>query len=118
RRRKRRRRLPVTPSPKKRPLQNSPRRRMREKLRPVSVKRQNLIRSRSTKAKPETRSPSLEPTSARQPVYGASPLAQAIQLSLSRPTTASQRPCQKAERRAWSSSPSPPPREKTQNRSL
>ena len=100
----------------KRPPQNSPRQRLREKLHPVSVKHQRSTSSRPTKEKPETKSPSPEPTSVRQPVYGASPSARVTQLSFNRPTTASQRPCQAAERRAWSSSPSPPPREKTQNR--
>ena len=55
---------------------------------------------------------------ARQPVYEASPSARVTQPSLNRPMTASARPCHKAERKAWSSSPSPRPREKTQNRSL
>ena len=99
------------------PPQNSPRQRLRETLHPVSVKPQRSTSSRPTKEKPETESSSLEPTSARWPVYGASPSARVIQLSFNRPTTASQRPCQAAERRAWSSSPSPPPREKTQDRS-
>ena len=89
-------------------LQNSPRLRLREKLHPVSVKHQRSTSSRPTKEKPETESSSPEPTSARQPVYGASPLARVTQLSFNRPTTASPRSCQSAERRAWSSSPSPP----------
>ena len=113
---------PKSPAPKKRllhkwPPQNSPRPRLRETLHPVSVKPPTSTSSRPTKEKPETKSPSPEPTSVRQPVYGASPSALVIQLSFNRPTTASRRPCQAAEQRAWCSSPSPPPREKTQDRS-
>ncbi|TKB88622.1 MAG: hypothetical protein E8D41_14515 [Nitrospira sp.] len=53
----------------------------------------------------------------QRPAYGASPSARASQLSFTRPTTASPRPCQAAGKKAWSSCPSPPPREKTRNRS-
>ena len=85
---------------------------------PVSVRRQRSTSSPPTKEKPETKSPSLEPTSARQPVYEASPSAQVTRLNFARPTTASQRPCRAVGKRAWFSSPSPPPREKTQDRFL
>src|SRR5712692_211634 len=118
RRRKSRPRYAQARSPQKRPLRNSLRLKLREKLHPVSVKHQSSTCSHPTKEKPETESSSPEPTSARQPVYEASPSARVTQLSFNRPTTASPRPCQAAERRAWSSSPSPPPREKTQDRSL
>ena len=105
-------------SPQKQPLKNSPRQRPQEKLHPVPVRRQHWTSSPPTKGKPETKSPSPEPTSARQPVYEVSRSAQVTRLSFARRTTASQRPCQAVEKKAWFSSPSPPPREKTHDRFL
>ena len=85
-----------TSAPKATASQNLPRQKLQEKPSPVSVKHPSSTSSLPTKEKPETKSPSPEPTSAQQPVYVGYPSALVIQLSFNRPTTASRRPCQAA----------------------
>lgn len=64
----------------------------------ASVKRRNSTKFPLTKEKPETKSPSLGVALVQRPAYAASPSVRASQLSFTRPTTASPRPCQAAEK--------------------